>query len=92
MTHQIYPSVKCELQLRKGPMGAFVDELAAVLLERGYPYGTLCKRFAVITELNRWLVQKEIKLCHLNQRRIHQFVQNRSKQTSMISRGEKANR
>ena len=88
MIHQIYSCKKTEQDLRQGPLGAFVDELATVLLEKGYPKKYLIPRFAVIGELSRWLIQKKIKLCDLTQPQINQFIQYRSKQTSVVKRGE----
>ena len=88
MIHQIYSYQKKEQCLREGPLGAFVDELATVLLEKGYPKKYLRSRFAVIGKLNRWLIQKKITLCNLNQPQTERFIQHRSKQTSMVWRGE----
>jgi len=87
MKHQIYSCQKTEQDLRQGPLGAFVDELATVFLEKGYPKRYLQPRFAVIGELNRWLIQKKIKLCHLNHQ-IDHFIRHRSKQASVVERGE----
>ena len=88
MIHQIYSYQKTERNLRTGPLGAVIDELATVLLQKGYPKRYLRPRFAVIGELNRWLIQKKIKLGKLNQTHIDQFIQHRSKQTSLVERGE----
>jgi len=88
MKHQIYSCQKTEQDLRQGQLGAFVDELATVFLEKGYPKRYLQPRFAVIGELNRWLIQKRIKLCDLDQLQIERFIQHRSKQTSVVERGE----
>ena len=88
MKHQIYSCQKTEQNLRKGPLGAFVDELATVFLEKGYPKKYLQPRFAVIGELNRWLIQKKIKLNDLNQSQIDQFIRHRSKQVSVVKCGE----
>ena len=90
MIHQIYSCKKTEQDLRQGQLGAFVDELATVLLEKGYPKKYLVPRFAVIGELSRWLIQRKIKLCDLTQPQINQFIQYRSKQTSVVKRGETA--
>ncbi len=89
MTHQIYYRKKTEQDLRKEPLGTFIDELETALLEKGYPKRYLRSRFTVIGELNHWLIQKKIKLCNLNQPQIERFTQHRSKQTSMIKLGER---
>lgn len=88
MIYQIYSYQKTEQNLRQGPLGAFVDELAKVLLEKGYPKKYLKPRFAVIGELSHWLTQKKIKLCNLNQPQIELFIQHRCEQTSMVEHGE----
>lgn len=88
MKYQIYSSQEREQRLRQGLLGAFIDELANVLLERGYPKSYLGTRFAVIEELNRWLIRRKTKLCNLDQLRIDQFIRHRSKQRSMSKRGE----
>ena len=59
MIHQIYSCKKTEQDLRQGLLGAFVDELATVLLEKGYPKKYLGPRFAVIGEISRWLIEKK---------------------------------
>ena len=88
MLYQIYSSLKPVKRLEYGQLGAFIDELAAVLLERGYCKKYLVTRFAVIKALNDWLIQKRIKLSNFDQSRINQFIQHRSKQESMRRRGE----
>jgi len=88
MTHQIYYRQITEQDLRQEPLGTFIDELATALLEKGYPKKYLRSRFAVIGELNSWLIERKIKLCNLNQPQIERFIQHRSKQTSMVKRGE----
>lgn len=90
MTHQIYSCQKTEQDLRQGPLGVYVDELVAVILQNGYVEKYIRPRFAVVSELNRWLIRKEISLCDLNQSKINEFFQYRSNQTSMIQRGENA--
>jgi len=89
MTYQIYSSQKTEQNLRQGPLGAYVDELVTVFLQNGYVEKYIRPRFAVVSELNRWLIRKEIRLCDLNQSKINEFFQYRSNQTSMSRRGEK---
>ena len=89
MTYQIYSSKKTEQYLRQGPLGAYIDELVAVFLQNGYVEKYIHHRFAVVGELNRWLIRKGIGLCDLNQSKIDEFLQYRSNQTSMIRRGEK---
>lgn len=88
MINQIYSCQKTEQNLRQVPLGAFVDELVTVFLEKGYPKRYLQPRFAVIGELNRWLIQKRIELCDLDQLQIERFIQHRSKQTSVVEHGE----
>ena len=88
MIHQIYSYKKKEQDLRQGPLGAFIDELATVLLEKGYQEKYLSLRFAVIGKLSRWLIQKKITLCDLTHHQIDQFIQHRSKQTSFVGRGD----
>ncbi|GAH87305.1 unnamed protein product [marine sediment metagenome] len=52
MVHKIYSSWKTEQNLRQGPVRAYVDELASVLLQQGYPMRCLRMRLAVIGELS----------------------------------------
>ena len=89
MLDQIYSFRGTEQKLRQGPLGAFIDELVTVLLEKGYPERYLRDRFAVIGEFSRWLIRNKIKLCNLDQPSIDRFIQYRSKQTSVAGRGEK---
>ncbi|GAH20059.1 unnamed protein product, partial [marine sediment metagenome] len=88
MTYQIYSSPEREQRLREGPLGAFVDEMVDVLLEKGYPKSCLSTRFAVTEELNRWLIRRKIKLCNIDQSRIDRFIRHYRKQRSMRKRGE----
>lgn len=88
MINQIYTDHQKIQTLKQGPLGAYVDDLVTVLLKNGYSKAKLRPRFAVIGELNRWLIQKRIKLCDLDQLEIERFIQHRSKQTSMVFQGE----
>ena len=90
MRNQIYSSQKTEKNLRQGPLGAYVDKLLEVFLQNGYAKKNIRHRFAVVGELNRWLIRKEFGLGDLNQAKINEFFQYRSNQTSMTRRGEKA--
>ncbi len=73
MSNQIYLSSEREQRLKNGPIGAFTDELATVLLERGYSKRDLVARFAVTEELNSWLIREKIKLLDFDKHRIDPF-------------------
>ena len=90
MTHQIYADryKRLDQKLREGPSGPFVDELASVLVAKGYPEKYLKVRFKVIRALNQWLIRRKVNLSQLDTHRINQFVRYRSKQTEMCRRGE----
>ena len=93
MTHQIYACRyrRLEHELRDGPVGPFVDELASTLLNQGYQKKYLRGRFIVIKALNLWLSCEKIDLCRLDSERITQFIRYRSKQYERMSeRGELA--
>ena len=90
MTHQIYAYRfrRLDRELRKGPVGPFVDDFASLLLDQGYPRKYLRTRFLVIKALNRWLIRKKIDMSKLDGRRIDQFIRYRSTQKEMCGRGE----
>jgi len=90
MTHQIYAYRfrRLDRELRKGPVGPFVDDFASLLLAQGYPRKYLRTRFLVIKALNRWLIRKKIDMSKLDGRRIDQFIRYRSTQKEMCGRGE----
>jgi integrase/recombinase XerD len=93
MTHQIYTSRywRLDQKLRDGPVGAFVDELASVLLAQGYKQKYLRTRFIVIKALNQWLSRKKIDISQLDSESISRFIRYRLKQNKCMSeRGELA--
>ena len=93
MTHQIYTNRyrRLDQKLRDGPVGAFVDELASVLLAQGYKQKYLRTRFIVIKALNQWLSRKKIDISQLDSESISRFIRYRLKQNKCMSeRGELA--
>lgn len=46
--------------LNEGPIVPYIKNLVTVLVNKGYKKNNLSKRFAVISEFNRWLIKKKI--------------------------------
>jgi len=44
-------------------------------------------QFAMVEELNRWLIRRKIKLCNLYQSCIDRFIRHYRKQRSLRKRG-----
>lgn len=46
--------------LNEGPIVPYIKNLVTVLVNKGYKKNNISKRFAVISEFNRWLIKKKI--------------------------------
>lgn len=92
MRYQIYSHRfrRLERELRDGPIGQFVDDVATSLLDRGYPRTELRSRFTVVAMLSRWLISNSLGLVDLDERKIQEFVRYRREITHgrMSSQGE----
>ena len=86
MTHQIYSNLgrRLEKNLRDGPVGPFVDELATTILDQGYKKRYLRSRFTVVRALSLWLVHECIELRRLDSKRVNEFIRYRSSQSAFM--------
>ncbi len=62
---------------RIGPLGPYVDRLAARLFERQYARETARKKIRVVTDLSRWLERRRLDAGNLDDRVIARFFHGR---------------
>ena len=73
MLEQVYTSNWLINQHRTGPLGDYSDRLARNMVEAGFCRAVLRQRFGVISDLNRWLKKRNLKLSDLCPRRVNAF-------------------
>src|SRR2546426_4615310 len=62
---------------RIGPLGPYVDRLAARLFERRYARETARHKIRVVTDLSRWLERRRLDAANLDDRLIARFFRRR---------------
>ena len=65
MLEEIFASDWIIEEHRAGPLGQHSDRLARDLIDAGYCRTDLKRRFAVVSDLNRWLQKKKLRLSQL---------------------------
>ena len=73
MLEQIFTNNWIINQHRTGPLGDYSDRLARNLVEAGFCQAVLRHRFGVISDLNRWLKKRNLKLSDLCPTRVNAF-------------------
>ncbi len=69
-------------QHRNGPLGKYGDRLAQELIAAGYCRADLRRRFGVVSDFNRWLQRKGLKLSELSPSNIEAFCRYRKRKIS----------
>lgn len=60
-----------------GPLGCCIKGFVAQLLYQGYAPATIHAKCDLLTDLNRWLVRRQLPLAALDEHRLRQFQANR---------------
>ena len=86
MLEQIYKSQSTIQQLRDGILGNYIDDFSTYLIKQEYSQQTLHSYFGLISKLNTWLQDHQLKLNEFNELRINEFIESRKKTTANIVR------
>lgn len=74
MVNRYYNAPKVLQRLRSGPLGPFMDTLAGLLFERGYPWQTGRLQLRLLGELSQWLQRLGLGVEDLDERRTAEFL------------------
>jgi integrase/recombinase XerD len=85
MLHQFYSDPKVLQRLRGGPLGPYMDGIASVLFELGYPrQWTGQRQLHLLGELGQWLERLGLGVEDLNEHRIDEFLHQPAQQRVSI--------
>lgn len=89
MLERVYKSRRVMQEFRQGPLGDYIDEFVAFLIEQGYSLKALKGRLGPIGDFNRWLITQGLKLQQLRESTIAEFVDYRTKRIpGSVRRGD----
>ena len=74
MVNQFYSAPSVLQRLRSGPLGPFMDTLAALLSDRGYPRQTGRLQLRLLGELSQWLQRLGLGVEDLDEQRTAEFL------------------
>ena len=74
MVNRFYSAPWTLRRLRSGPLGPFMDTLAALLSERGYPWQTGRLQLRLLGELSQWLQRLGLGVGDLDEQRTAEFL------------------
>lgn len=74
MVNRFYNAPRVLQRLRSGPLGPFMDTLAGLLFERGYPRQTGRLQLRLLGELSQWLQRLGLSVEDLAEQRIGEFL------------------
>src|SRR5438552_8490744 len=80
MLDKIYSQSVTVTEMRRGPLGPFVDDFACSLASEGYTHNVIKTKLAVIRSLHFWLIDHGIRPEDLTSHRIDEFVTLRQRQ------------
>ena len=82
MLDKIYKDSRTIKELREGPIGNYIEDLARHYISHGYKAKNIKARFGVISGFNRWLVKNNLALTDLNEETLNTFIASRLKRTN----------
>lgn len=74
MSKRFRPHPKTLEPLQTGPLGAYLESFAALLVQQGYSREAGWKKVRLVADLSRWMVQKRLGLEELHEPRITTFL------------------
>src|ERR1700730_10320000 len=77
MTNQFFKHSKTIQRIHKGPLGAYVDDYAALLYEQGYGLQGARRRIRLMAVLSRWLERKGLDAKDVNRQRVESYLRYR---------------
>jgi site-specific recombinase XerD len=74
MSKRFRPHSKTLQPLQSGPLGAYLEKFAALLVQQGYSSEAGWKKVRLVADLSRWMVQKNLPLGELDEQRTTAFL------------------
>src|SRR5450631_2222646 len=76
---QFYKDSRTPLRMRKGALGAYVDEFARQLSEDGYARASARYALQLVADLGRWMVRRQLVPRQLTPEHLACYLQYRSR-------------
>ncbi len=74
MSERFRPDVKNLQPLQSGPLGAYMERFAALLVQQGYCSESGWDKIRLIAELSRWMDKKKLRIEQLDEQRTIAFL------------------
>ena len=76
---QFYKDPRTPLRMRKGPLGAYADDLAKQLSEEGYARASARYALQLVADLGRWMVRRKFVASQLDPEHLERYLKHRSR-------------
>ena len=90
MIEELYSDPRIAERHRAGPLGAYVDEFAAVLRTQGYAHQCICLYVRATGKFSRWMQRKDLSLEDVGEPHVVQFLQQRRRKARSWKRDRDA--
>jgi site-specific recombinase XerD len=74
MTRRFRPHIKTLQSFQSGPLGTHLERFASLLIQRGYSSEAGWDKIRLVADLSRWMVQKNVQLEELDEKRTTTFL------------------
>lgn len=88
MLEQLFNSAPAIERLRCAPLGSYLDDYAASLLDLGYCKSSVRARLGLVAEFGRWLERKKVPLADFDEQAIGRFADERQRR-GHLRRGQR---
>lgn len=75
-------------QLRRNLLRTYIEDLAALLVEQGYPQETAQRKIGLVAAFGRWIEARRYTLASLDEKKVDSFVRARKRHRT-IQRGDR---
>lgn len=82
MLEEIFKSSRANVRLRRGPIGAQIDDFAASLLGRGLAARTIQDYVRAAAHFSHWMDGRQISVGQLSDRYVDEFLEDRQRERS----------
>ena len=73
--------------LNSGPIGKYVNSFIELLVKQGFSTEYIPKRLGIIADLNRWIVNKKLKVSNLDSKKVLDFMSDHNSRFESVDRG-----
>jgi site-specific recombinase XerD len=74
MTKRFRPHIKTLQSFQSGPLGTHLERFASLLIQKGYSSEAGWDKIRLVADLSRWMVQKNVRLGELDEKRTTTFL------------------